>query len=186
MQDSKIENRHSQRHADKLKIPLCRTKNYKNSFFPLSFNFWNNLNSIAKSKITLCSFKSFLKKRDKPKKLFYYGERNIAIIHARIRMGCSGLNSHLCLMLHVINDPSCDCGAEVESPKHYFLHCPRYIGPRIKLLNSLGRYTAVNINILLFGNDELDLRTNKLIFKAVHLYIKESHRFVGVDMAKNM
>ena len=145
----------------------------------MSFTLWNKLNFNAKSKTTLNSFKSFLKKRDMPKKLYYYGERRIAIIHAKIRMGCSGLNSHLhvCLMLHVTDDPSCVCGAEIESPKHYFLYCPRYIGQRNKLINSLMRCTPVNINIILFGNNDVDFDTNKEIFRAVHQYIKDSNRF---------
>ena len=102
----------------------------------------------------------------------------MAAVHARLRMGCSSLNSHLCKMLHVIDNSDCACGALLESPSHYFLHCPFYNGPRQKLLNIIEWYTACNINVLLFGDKNLTLEENKIIFTAVHQYIRSINRFV--------
>ena len=165
------------RNKGTLRIPYCKTKCYKNSFFPLSFSFWNELDVEAKSKLNLASFKSYLKKRDLPNKLFYYGERKVSAVHARLRMGCSSLNSHLCLILHVKDNSGCVCGANLESPGHFFLHCPLYDGLRQSLIDSIERYTACNINIILFGDKNLPLGENISIFRAVHRFIKHSNRF---------
>ena len=94
-----------------------------------------------------------------------------------MRMGCSPLRSHLCFLMHVIPDPSCECGALIESPKHYFMKCPLYTGSRDKMMRKIEQVTDYNINIILFGNKELSYEENKLIFKSVHEYIKESGRF---------
>ena len=93
-------------------------------------------------------------------------------------MGCSNLNSHLTLMLHVKNDSSCRCGFNIESPKHYFLNCPLYAGPRQKLVNKISRLTDCNINVILFGDKNLSLNENKAIFRSVHKFIKDSKRFL--------
>ena len=93
-----------------LRVPICKTKQYENTFFPLAFKFWNLLPVEAKTKPTLNSFKFYLKKKDKPKKLYYVGNRMLSVYHARLRMGCSSLNSHLALILHVKDNPSCTCG----------------------------------------------------------------------------
>ena len=110
-----------------VKVPLCKTKSYKSSFFPHDI-FLQNCN-VVKDKQTLYSFKCHLIKRDKPGKIFYYGDQNLSILHSRIRMSCSPLNFHLCLIMHFIPSPKCDCGADVESPRHC-LQCPLYTGFR--------------------------------------------------------
>ena len=44
-------------------------------------------------------------------------------------------------------------------------------------LNELRNVYNVNLNTLLFGDDELDLATNKKLFLIVHTFIKKSQRF---------
>lgn len=73
----------------------------------------------------------------------------VAIQHARIRIGCSRLNDHLCNNLHV--DQSCACGHYVEDPFHYFLGCPRHNALRNKLLDSVAQYSIVTMVILLYS-----------------------------------
>ena len=104
----------------------------------------------AKVKPTIVSFKSFLKKTRKIYKnlLFYYGKRDISIHHARIRMGCSLLNGHLNKMLHVTESLQCECGFHVESPRHYYMECPRYAGSRIKMIDNINLLTDCNIDRL--------------------------------------
>ena len=81
--------------------------------------------------------------------------------------------------MHIIDNPKCLCGSAIESPKHYFQECPRYVGPRQILYTKISEITAfqININTLLFGHKELSLFDNLMIFKAVHTYIKETKRF---------
>ena len=53
-----------------IKTPICKTKIYKSSFFPMSIQLWNELPNEKKGKPTLAIFKSNLKKKDKPRKIF--------------------------------------------------------------------------------------------------------------------
>ena len=70
--------------------------------------------------VTLFTFKCSIKKNQPEANiLFYYGQRWPAIHHARIRMGCSLLHYDLCYSVHVIEDPSCSCGAVLETAQHY-------------------------------------------------------------------
>ena len=163
--------------STQLRIPFCKTKQYKNSFFPYGIKLWNLLPNGSKTKPTLLSFKSHLKKKEKPKKLYYFGNRKLSVHHAKIRMGCSNLNSHLSLIIHVKDSPACSCGFPVESPKHYFLNCPLHARPRAKLLRSISEFTDCNINVILFGDRNLSLECNKNIFQSVHNYMKETKRF---------
>ena len=89
-------------------------------------------------------------------------------------MGCSLLNGHLSKMLHVIEDPKCECGFPIESLRHYFLECPRYTGPKTKLLDAINLVSDCNINIILFGNKNLKYAENIIIFQSVHEYLRET------------
>ena len=92
-------------------------------------------------------------------------------------MGCSLLNGHISLLMHLSDDPSCRCGFAVESPKHYFLEYPDYAGPRDTLMTSVNNVTECNINVLLFGKKDLSLEQNKRIVQSVHNYMKATKRF---------
>ena len=166
------------RPRNNIPTPLCKTKLYRSSFFPFAIKLWNSLDDNSKNAPTLSIFKSYLKIKDKPRKIFYYGERMMNVLHARMRMGCSPLRSHLCLLMHVIDNSNCDCGCEIESPRHYFLECPIHNGPRNFMIRSIENVTDCNINTILFGNKKLSYLENKTIFKSVHKFIKDSRRFV--------
>ena len=75
------------------------------------------------------------------------------------------------------DSPACNCGFPVESPKHYFLNCPLFARPRAELIRSVNEITDCNVNILLFGNKELNMEDNIKILKSVHNYMKETKRF---------
>ena len=85
----------------------------------------------------------------------------------RIRLGLSHLNEHR--FNHNFDsciNPLCSCSLEVESTKHFFLHCHHYTNIRKTLLNTVemidGSILNVNdddlIEILLFGNCKFTLR----------------------------
>ena len=61
--------------------------------------------------------------------------------------------------------------------KHYFLECPLYAGPRAELMEIINGITDCNINILLFGDKELNFGQNSIIFQSVHKFIEETNRF---------
>jgi hypothetical protein len=87
----------------------------------------------------------------------YYGEgtRKLSILHARLRHQCSSLNSDL-YRIYITNDHKCQCGAPYEDLIHYLMECPLYQNERYCLFRNL-RETNKNIEILLFGNDEINI-----------------------------
>ena len=124
------------------------------------------------------SFKNHLRnKLDPANELYYYGERWPSVHHSRMRIGCSKLNSDLCYNLHVINNPTCQCGALSENTHHCFFECPNYQTQRDPLFQSLSDLNDIELNTLLFGNAELSLVQNQTIFEAVHKFIKTTKRF---------
>ena len=94
-------------------------------------------------------------------------------------MGCSLLNGHISLLMHLTDDPSCPCGAAVESPRHYFMDCPLHARPRNELINTVNSYTDCNINVLLFGIKNLTLNQNTKICESVHKFMIDTRRFEG-------
>ena len=98
-------------------------------------------------------------------------------IHARIRIGCSKLKSHLYNNLHAIEEESCQCGHRNEVPFHFFFECPRYIALRNNLFMSVAQHTDCSLKTLLFGDPELNRKQNCDIFDAVQHFITLSKHF---------
>ena len=113
------------------------------------------------------------KKRDE---LYNYGDRKWNIIHSQIRLICSNLNAHL-FALHVLDEPICSCGFDVEDNSHFFFSCPLYQTDRQILFNEINKICDVSLDILLYGHEDLSLDENQKIFSHVHKYIKNSNRF---------
>ena len=109
--------------------------------------------------------------------IYYYGQRWPTIHHTRMRLGCSKLNHDLHFGLHVLADPSCMCGHADEDATHFLLACPRYTVQRNELFNAVVPLSNFNVKTLLYGDTNLNLKSNTEIFKAVHTYITESQRF---------
>ena len=79
--------------------------------------------------------------------------------------------------MNVVETPRCSCGYQDETPLHYFLYCPNYTEIRGILINEINQITDVNIENLLYGNENLTLEMNKRIFDSVHSFIVNSNRF---------
>ena len=82
-------------------------------------------------------------------------------------------------------NPLCSCSIEVGSTSHYFLRCHFFNALRATLWNDL-RNTDSDLptlkdenltNILLYGDQIYDDKTNQIILKHVIRYIKDSQRF---------
>ena len=161
-----------------LKESLCRLDIFSRSFFPRVSKLWNNLSHNIQSAASLEEFKSKLKP-EQPENivLYYYGERWPAVHHARMRIGCSKLNSDLCYNLHVINNPSCACGAENETAQHFFFECLNFTQQRNDLENSVQAIAELDIRNLLYFDPNLSLEQNKRIIDAVHTFINSTGRF---------
>ena len=146
---------------------------YQNSFLPSTINLWNNLNIDIKNCESFKSFKEKLKTSPKQNDYFYKGSRIGQIFHARLRMKCSDLNSHL-VDRHISDNRSCSCGYLNENNEHYLLYCPNYERAR-NHLSSIS--VPINTDILLFGKAEYTDEINKHIFLKVQSFILESRRF---------
>lgn len=170
--------RYNLRRQVPIKVPLCRLELYKRSFFPHVINLWNLLPVNIQELPTTENFKHYLKKEaNELCKVYYYGERWPSVHHARMRIGCSKLNSDLCYNLHVINNPTCECGAPEETTYHYFFECPNFNADRVNLLNAVSPVTNVTLDALLYGLPTLSLCQNQAVFRAVHSFITSTHRF---------
>ena len=157
--------------------PIARKNIHYNSFLPSTIREWNLLSRSIKNSENVDDFKRKLNK-SKPKRneVFYFGERKIAIIHARMRMGCSQLNSDLYKM-GLIASPLCPCGHSTEDYFHYFFQCSKYPIQRDKLQTEITPLAPFNLKTLLFGISGGNKSANYDIFRSVHCYIKSTERF---------
>ena len=164
------------RDSENVRPLLTRTQLYYKSFLPSSIRNWNELPLNIRNSSSLTSFKRQLNK-DNIKVPIYYssGNRQLQIYHTRLRTNCSSLNQHL-YSKNIIADPSCACGG-VESTKHFLLQCPHFNQARIEMLNTLSTVCIPSLNVLLYGDNNLDTHYNKLIFETVQKYISDSKRF---------
>ena len=132
----------------------------------------NNNSSIRcnPSKFTL---KNYIN-RDTKKVPTYYntGCRKGQILHARLRLNCSGLNEHL-FQKHIVLSSLCKCG-KVESSKHYLLECHNYRLIRTQTIYTLPIY---NVQTLVSGSELISDEENENIFKVVQRFILETGRF---------
>ena len=113
-----------------------------------------------------------------PPLYFSVGSRFANILHARLRQNCSSLNCDL-FRCNLNDSCYCDCGNYVESCEHFFLHCKRYVLHRTILLNKIVDLNLQPcIDIILYGNPNVEYDTNCQLFTAVHKYILDSRRFV--------
>jgi hypothetical protein len=158
----------------------CRTETFKRSFFPSTTILWNSLPVCIRNSTSIREFKRHLN-QDIPqlKPWFHTGGRRLSLIHAQLRMGCSNLNAHL-FSLHVADDPACFCGARLEDTTHFMMICPLFVRERAERdtsINELHLDTDIDIDILLYGSNDLNTEHNVTIFSTVQHYIEVTGRF---------
>ena len=168
--------RYNLRNDRNLRNIYTRTSNYASSFLPSTIQEWNSLPIDVRFSPSLEVFKHKLNiGNPAPNKLYLVGERRLQVLHTRLRNSCSSLSHHLYLN-HVIESPNCQCGS-VESTEHYFFKCNMYNQIRRTLFHTISTISSFSINVILYGDNSKDFRTNKIIFLAVHKYINDSKRF---------
>ena len=164
------------RNQDNIAEFRCRTVKFSKSFLPDCIHKWNVLDNETKLINDIDKFKDRISPLSSSNPLFYFGNRRANVIHSQLRMLCSDLNSHL-TALHVQDDPKCVCSYKDESTKHFLMQCPLYATERNKMMNIVNTVSSFSLNVLLYGDDNLDLELNCVIFKAVHDYIVDTGRF---------
>ena len=97
-------------------------------------------------------------------------------MHARIRNKCSNLPYDL-FINHLSQNPLCSCNRENENAEHFFFRCPKYLNERVILFRETRIHHPLNINKLLNDDTNEPIKTNNLIFKAAHSFIKNTKRF---------
>ena len=102
----------------------ARTSLLQKSCIPSSICLWNNLEQEIRNSTSISSFKSKVSKMTmtKPTKIpniYCIGNRNISVLHARLRNNCSNLNEDL-YQNHLRLDPMCEYGNEIENAENYF------------------------------------------------------------------
>ena len=157
----------------------ARTSLFHKSFFPSTIRLWNQLPDDVRNSANVNLFKaklsSVIKCPVRHNVLYNHGPRYWAIRHARVRMGCSGLNSHL-FKIGVATSPRCQCGNAEEDAFHFFFICPRYTQHRIELQNIVAELAPLTLSTLLFGCQNCSIDENLIIFTAVQEFIKNSKR----------
>jgi hypothetical protein len=173
-------NNYNLRNANNFEVMSRRTTLFTNSFVPSAVNLWNNLPEHIKNSESISIFKNrLIREFYNPRKIpLYYstGSRPLSVYHARLRNGCSNLNSDLCRN-HIRNTSECVCGHEDENAEHYFFNCSLYVNQRIALFHATRSFHPLNLNTLLYGNQQLSDMDNTCIFIAVQKFIKETKRF---------
>ncbi len=165
------------RNNDNTQTINCRTTLYYNSFLPSSIRAWNTQSPEIRTASSLSTFVYLLNKDKVTVPKYYYTRNRLAdILHTRLRTNCSSLNSHL-YSKNITDNPNCVCG-QLEDTEHFFQDCNIYINLRQELHNELAEICTPTTNILLYGIPEANTETNRVIFKTVQTYIRNTRRFV--------
>ena len=168
-------------HTTHIQTLSSNTNLVYNSFFPSTIRAWNSLSlsqMILYRPQSFASFKYQLNKDTKrPPNFYNVGSRIGQILHTRLRLECSSLNSHL-YKKNIVPSPSCLCSG-FGSSNHFLLVCPRYTVARnlyFKLPNDLSNFTTHD---LLFGKDNEPSHVNECLFLQVQEFIIKSGRFIN-------
>ena len=148
-------------------------------FFPRTIRQWNELPDHITVSQTAETFSARLKGDDSIVPVWYsVGNRRMSIIHARMGLLCSPLNDHLFSHIHVVDNPSCQCGFPRENNKHFLLDCPLYAVERAEMINELRIIEfRPTIRNLLFGTSELEDTINIDAFKIIQNFLVQTSRF---------
>ena len=172
--------------------PLAiRTERFRNTFFPFCISQWNLLDSRIRNLPSALSFKKAIFDFFRPKCSSVFGAQNSqgVIFLNRLRVGFSHLNDHKFRhgFLDTL-DPLCSCRTNsIEDTQHYLLHCSNHSLARQSLFDNLHtldiKFLPLSpsklLRFLLYGDEKLDLATNRSIINFVIRFIFDSNRFSG-------
>ena len=162
----------------------CRTKYFKNYFFPNVITEWNKLDINIKNMTSYTAFKNaFIR----PKYVDTFGIHNPIGMQllTRFRLGFSHLNEHK--FRHKFRNflnPLCECKLEPEATSHFLLRCHLFQVERATLFNDIKevdehiRDNTSNLDqTFLYGNENYNYDTNKKILLSTIKFCIDSKRF---------
>ena len=160
-------------------IPLIKVRHYyfKTSFFPSAITEWKKLDFDIRNSASLSTFKKKLVNflRSCANSVFdIHNPLGIKLL-TRLHLGLSHLHEHK--VRHCFQDtlnPFCDCGKDIESTMHFFLHRTNFLIPSQTLFQKIRN---INDNILpqsetqltqtpLYGDQNYHLSINRLIINS--------------------
>ena len=165
-------------------LPKLHKKPYisQKSCIPSSIRLWNGLEDDFKNLSTLTTFKKHVISKFNKSYIpsyFTFGNRYISVLHARLRNRCSNLNNDLYIN-HIRDNPLCDLCGEVEDAINYFFHCRIYTIERQVFNDTVVMLQPLSINLILFGNENWNLETNIVLFRAIQRYIQVTKLFNNI------
>ena len=140
---------------------------------------WNELPLDIRNSTSLSIFKSKLHNHGYYSNIcpewYSSGDRYASILHTRLRLGSSQLNSHL-FKIGVKSNSSCACGAKNEDAWHFFFQCPFYTVLRSNLHTIVSKFAPISLQTVLYGSFSCTLLENVQIFAGVQHYVMSSAR----------
>ena len=166
---------YSLRNANAVRTVNAKSQLYFNSFLPSTIREWNELPPVVQNSPTLPIFKNHLNSNLRAPPVYYStGNRLDQINHTRVRTRCSGLNQHL-FAKNIVPSPLCACG-QIENTRHFLLDCILYHDIRFDMLATISVICTPIIDTLIYGNPDVSINDNIVIFKAVQRFISKSKR----------
>ena len=146
------------RNANDFQLFATNTKRFYHWFFPSSVRAWNSLADEIKQAPSVATFKKLVNSDIIwPTKYYSACTRIGQILHTRLRMECSSLNSHL-YHKNIVDSPSCLC-VGFESSYHFLFVCTRHTAARNTYLpDNFHNYSTRD---LLFGRYSKTDRQNE-------------------------
>ena len=163
------------RTAELRSTPAARTQLLYESFIPSTTRDWNILPREMREARTIEAFSEGLTKRERKPVYFNAGTRKGQIKHARLRLRCSKLNTHL-FERNLTETDMCNCGKSKETVKHYLLECENYDEIRDEMYRDLDMTTTLTSDMMLYGSDDLTQNENKIMFETVQKFILKTER----------
>ena len=65
----------------------------------------------------------------------------------------------------------------VEEAVHYFFHCRKFTIERQVFNDTVRAFQPLSIDMILYGNYNLNIKNNIVLFRAVHRYRQATKRF---------
>ena len=194
----KIKNNLVPEYLSALKLQTCpgnSTNRYNKSFYPFCYQNWESLPPVIREcrdnndNPDVDKFKQLYLRNIRPAKkcTFHIRDRYGVSLLTQLRLGLSDLRFHRCS--HGFKNCSsalCACIIADETNEHYLTSCPIHNRHRATLMSSISDITKTDIRqfpnatltkLLLYGSNDYDELTNKLILEATIKFMKKSKRF---------
>ena len=178
----------SNRSAGQYKLHKNYGTKHQKSFFPHYTKHWNKLSEKLR-RLPPEEFKTELKAEMlKPKKYLHCGSKLGNKFITWLRVGQSYLNSHS-YSINKIDSPSCSCGNKNETVSHFIISCNKYNELRQHLFtrtsaivpNFLTLPIKSKLEILLYGQEDLEHKDNRQIQLSTQNFILQTNRFRSVQ-----